>query len=101
MEEDIRKWQSCRIGLRNEEIIGEWVLIGVQSDAPLDSNAAPGASVSESPNTDNDPLPGKSGIHAPTSNAFADTAVAHHGNLLYKCCKINLYEYCFTTYGIL
>ena len=36
-----------QVDLRIQEIIGEVALTGVQSDDPLDSDAAPGASVSE------------------------------------------------------
>lgn len=49
------------------------VLTGVHSDCPLISNAAAGTSVSNSPDTDNDPLLGTSGSQAPTSDAFTDT----------------------------
>lgn len=59
---------------RIQEIIGEVALTGVQSDALLDSDATPGASLSEAlDKTDSYPPPGTSRAQALTGDAFTDT----------------------------
>lgn len=61
--------------LQQDLRIQETALTVVQSDALLDSSATPDALVSETPDTDNDPLPGTSETQALASNTFTDIPV--------------------------